>query len=141
MNTKAVQAVMAETQAGQLTFPDVVRRLLDAGVESYFVDFATGSETLYGSDGQTHVASLALARGPIAEEFSAPGIVAAIRAAQADTLRYPEFVQRSTAAGVIAYWAFLTGKRVLYFGRKGEMHLEEFPGNIIGTLPHGSGGR
>jgi uncharacterized protein YbcV (DUF1398 family) len=53
--------------------------------------------------------------------------VAAIRGAQADTVRYPEFVKRSTAAGVIGYWAFLTGKRVIYFGRKGEQHIEEFP--------------
>jgi uncharacterized protein YbcV (DUF1398 family) len=42
-------------------------------------------------------------------------------------VRYPAFVQRSTAAGVIGYWAFLTGKRVSYFGRKGEQHIEEFP--------------
>ena len=55
------------------------------------------------------------------------GLVAAIRGAQADTVRYPEFVKRSTAAGVIGYWAFLTGKRVIYFGRKGEQHIEEFP--------------
>ena len=25
------------------------------------------------------------------------------------------------------YWAFLTGKKVIYFGRKGEQHIEEFP--------------
>jgi hypothetical protein len=36
-------------------------------------------------------------------------------------------VKRSTAAGVIGYWALLTGKRVIYFGRKGEQHIEEFP--------------
>jgi len=36
-------------------------------------------------------------------------------------------VERSAAAGVIAYWVFLTGKKVVYFGRKGEVHTEEFP--------------
>ena len=36
-------------------------------------------------------------------------------------------MKRSTAAGVIAYWAFLSGKKVVYFGRKGEFHVEEFP--------------
>jgi len=61
------------------------------------------------------------------EEFSPSEVVAAIRGAQADAIRYPEFVKRSVAAGVIAYWAFLTGKRVIYFGRKGEFHIEEFP--------------
>ncbi len=37
-------------------------------------------------------------------------------------------MKRSAAAGVIAYWAFLTGRKVIYFGRKGEFHVEEFPG-------------
>jgi uncharacterized protein YbcV (DUF1398 family) len=64
----------------------------------------------------------------IAAEYSGEGIVAAIRGAQADAIRYPEFMRRSAEAGVIAYWAFLTGRKVVYFGRKGEMHVEEFPG-------------
>jgi uncharacterized protein YbcV (DUF1398 family) len=127
MNTNEMHLVMAETQAGKMTFPEVVGRLLAIGVESYFVDFAAGTETLYMTDGETHVEAMSLARESIAEEFSLAGIVDAIRGAQADTIRYPEFAKRSTAAGVIAYWAFLTGKKVIYFGRKGEMHIEEFP--------------
>ncbi len=122
-----MHSVMQETQAGELIFPEVVRRLLAVGVESYFVDFASSKETFYLSDGQTHVERMSLPISPVAEEFSNEGIVAAIRGAQADTIRYPEFVKRSTAAGVIGYWAFLTGNKVVYFGRKGEMHVEEFP--------------
>ena len=56
-----------------------------------------------------------------------PGLIAAIRGAQADTIRYPEFLKQSTAAGPTAYWAFLTGKKVIYFRRKGDFHIEEFP--------------
>jgi uncharacterized protein YbcV (DUF1398 family) len=63
----------------------------------------------------------------ISEEFSKEDLVAAIRGAQSDTVRYPEFVRLATAAGVIGYWAFLTGKKVTYFGRKGEQHTEHFP--------------
>ena len=63
----------------------------------------------------------------VAGEFSLSGIVAAIRGAQTDTVRYPEFVTLATAAGVIGYWVYLTGKKVIYFGRKGEAHVEEFP--------------
>ncbi len=127
MDTSAMHAVMTETQAGKLRFPDVVGRLLQAGVESYFVDFARSKETLYMADGQTHSERMTLACDTVAEQYSAEGILAAIRGAQADTVRYPEFVKRSTAAGVIGYWAFLTGKKVVYFGRKGEIHIEEFP--------------
>ena len=127
VNTKVIHEVMTETQAGQLTFPEVVRRLLEAGIESYFCDLAAGKETFYMPDGATHAEAMTLRLAPIAEEFSSAGVVAAIRAAQADTIRYPEFVKRSTAAGVIAFWAFLSGKKVVYFGRKGEFHVEEFP--------------
>jgi uncharacterized protein YbcV (DUF1398 family) len=127
MDTPAIHAVMAETQAGKLRFPDVVGRLLNAGVESYFVDFARGLETLYMTNGESHTEAMVLPMRSIAENFSNEGIIAAIRGAQADTVRYPEFVERSAAAGVIAYWAFLTGQKVVYFGRKGEIHTEEFP--------------
>jgi uncharacterized protein YbcV (DUF1398 family) len=127
MNGTEIQEVFAESQAGKLTFPEVVRRSLAAGVESYFCDFAQGQEVFYGADGSTHAAPLTLELDPVAADFSREGIVAAIRGAQADTIRYPEFVKQATAAGVIGYWAYLTGRKVVYFGRKGEMHVEEFP--------------
>ena len=128
MRTSIIHDVLSESQAGKLIFPEVVRRLLAAGVESYFCDLAVGKEIFYLSDGTTHEETMTLARGAIAQEFSSSGIIAAIRGAQTDNIRYPEFVRQATQAGVIAYWAFLTGKKVIYFGRKGEMHVEEFPG-------------
>jgi uncharacterized protein YbcV (DUF1398 family) len=127
VNIPAIHAVMAETQAGQLIFPEVVRRLSQVGVESYFCDAAAMRETFYLRDGQTHTAKMTLPHHAIAEEFSQAGIVAAIRGAQTDTIRYPEFMRQAAAAGVIAYWAYLTGRQVIYFGRKGEMHTEKFP--------------
>jgi uncharacterized protein YbcV (DUF1398 family) len=127
VDTNVIQAVMAETQAGKLVFPEVVRRLLEIGVESYFCDLAAGTETFYMRDGQSHAEKMVLPMAPIAAEFSQSELRTAIRGAQADTIRYPEFAKRSAAAGVIAYWAFLTGGKVIYFGRKGELHTEEFP--------------
>jgi len=127
VDTNMIQAVMAETQAGKLVFPEVVRRLLEIGTESYFCDLARGTETFYMRDGQTHAEKMILPRAPIAEEFSQSTLLTAIRGAQTDTIRYPEFAKRSAAAGVIAYWAFLTGRKVIYFGRKGESHTEDFP--------------
>lgn len=124
-----IHTVMAETQAGRMTFPEVVGRLSAVEVESYFCDLAAGRETFYFADGMAHAEEMILPRMPIAQKFSSSGLVAAIRGAQADSIRYPEFVKRSTAAGVIAYWAFLAGRKVIYFGRKGETHVEEFPGS------------
>lgn len=127
MNTNVIHEVLAETQAGKLIFPEVVRRLLEVGVESYFCDLAAGADTFYLSNGKTHVEKMILPLSPVAEEFSSSDVIAAIRGAQADQIRYPEFMKRSAAAGVIAYWAFLTGRKVIYFGRKGESHVEDFP--------------
>lgn len=127
MNTQVIHEVLAESQAGKLVFPEVVRRLMEADVESYFCDLAAGLETFYTTSGKTHVEKMTLPVLPVAEDFSSSGVVAAIRAAQTDTIRYPEFMKRSAEAGVIGYWAFLTGRKVIYLGRKGEFHVEEFP--------------
>jgi uncharacterized protein YbcV (DUF1398 family) len=127
MNTTVIHETLAKSQAGELIFPEVVRRLLEVGVESYFCDLANGAEVFYMTDGKSHSEKMVLPLMPIAEEFSSSGLIAAIRGAQADTIRYPEFMKRSAAAGVIAYWAFLTGRKVIYFGRKGDIHIEEFP--------------
>jgi uncharacterized protein YbcV (DUF1398 family) len=128
MNTTVIHETLAKSQAGELIFAQVVRRLLEVGVESYFCDLANGAEVFYLSDGKTHSEKMVLPVMPIAEDFYSSELIAAIRGAQTDTIRYPEFMKRSAAAGVIAYWAFLTGRRVIYFGRKGEIHIEEFPG-------------
>ena len=128
MSNQVIHEIAIATQQGKMTFPQVVKGLLEVGVESYVVDFATKQKTHYLADGTTHTVAMILDPGTISPEFDNAGLVAAIRGAQADTVRYPEFVKRSTAAGVIGYWAFLAGKRVIYFGRKGEQHIEEFPG-------------
>lgn len=39
MNTHGMHEVLAETQAGKLIFPEVVRRLLEVDVESYFCNW------------------------------------------------------------------------------------------------------
>jgi uncharacterized protein YbcV (DUF1398 family) len=127
VSKQVIHELAIATQQGKMTFPQVVKGLLEAGVESYLVDFAAKQKTHYLKDGSTHKVAMILNPDPVAAEFDSAGLVAAIRGAQADTVRYPEFVKRSTAAGVIGYWAFLTGKRVIYFGRKGEQHIEEFP--------------
>jgi uncharacterized protein YbcV (DUF1398 family) len=127
MSKQTIHETAIATQLGKMTFPQVVQALVAAGVESYLVDFAAAQKTHYLADGTTVTVPMILEPCAIAPEFDAGALVSAIRGAQADTVRYPEFVKRATAAGVIGYWAFLTGKRVIYFGRSGEQHIEEFP--------------
>jgi uncharacterized protein YbcV (DUF1398 family) len=127
MDKKVIEQTLRETEAGHKTFPECVKALLAVGVESYLVNFARMEKSSYGVNGETHVQKMSLPASPVAETFSKDAVVAAIQAAQRDAIRYPEFVKRATAAGVEAYWAYLTGQRVVYLGRKGEIHVEEFP--------------
>lgn len=127
MDTKAMHEALAGSSEGRLTFPQVIGLLVGAGVESYSVDFVHGDDTFYMPDGRTHVEPVTLPSAPVAEHFSEADVSATIRAAQADTIRYPEIVDRLRKAGVAAYWVFLAGRKVIYFGRKGELHVEEFP--------------
>ena len=105
-----------------------MQQFLAAGVESYFVDLRGHQDIVYLNNDTTLTEPLHLDFGPIAPEFSKPAVIAAIRAAQRDEIRYPEFMRRAAAAGVVAYWAMLTGKQVIYFGRQGDIHVEWFPG-------------
>ena len=127
MNKERMHELAMATQQGKITFPEVVKGLLEVGVESYLVDLATMQKTHFLSDGATHMVPMILDPGPVAAEFNSDAIVAALSDAQADVIRYPEFVKRVVAAGVIGYWAFLTGKKVVYLGRKGEQYVREFP--------------
>jgi uncharacterized protein YbcV (DUF1398 family) len=125
MDTEIMKEALEASELRKSTFPQMVGKLVAAGVESYFADLVRGEETFHMPSGETHVEKMSLPLGKIADEFSQNAIVRAIRAAQSDEIRYPEFVKRARAAGVAAYWAFLTGKKVVYFGRKGEFHVEE----------------
>lgn len=127
-DTQAIREVLVETHAGRMIFPDVVGRMLAAGVESYFVDLRRAEDVIYFSDDATLTEPMHLDYGPIAQAFAGTDVVAAIRAAQRDEIRYPEFMRRAAAAGVVAYWVQLNGKHVVYFGRNGETHVEWFPG-------------
>lgn len=127
MNIEAMRHALEGSQEGKLTFPEVLGILTNAGVESYRVDLLRGDDTFYTREGEVHVEKMALPSGSVCAEFSEQGIAAAVRSAQKDEIRYPEFLTRAMAAGTAAYWVFLTGRRVVYFGRKGEFHVEEFP--------------
>jgi len=127
MDVERLRGTLHDSEAGKITFSQVIGVLSGAGVESYFVDLAKGTDTFYMSSGGTHTEALTLPLTGVAQTFSLVDLIAAIRGAQVDEIRYPEFLKRAAAAGVSAYWAFLSGRRVIYFGRKGDFHIEKFP--------------
>ena len=72
MSKQAIHELATATQQGKMTFPQVVKGLLEAGVESYLVDFATKQKTHYLANGTTHTVPLILDPGPIAEDLTVP---------------------------------------------------------------------
>jgi len=122
-----IEESSAGSEAGRLKFPDVVRMLGEAGVERYHADLRRAEKRYYMPDGRSHAVRGATVEGPFAADFIVESVVAAIRAAQMDSIDYPEFCRRAAAAGCVFYLVSLPGRRVVYFGRTGESHVEHFP--------------
>ncbi|HEU6449455.1 MAG TPA: DUF1398 family protein [Verrucomicrobiae bacterium] len=129
MNSEIILEVATRTLAGAISFPDAVGKLLATGVEFYHVDYLRLRKTCYGTDGKTVTVPIAYEGLPaVAPAFDAAALRANILDSQQKGQPYREFTRRAMAGGVAGYFAFLRGKRVLYFGRDGEQHVEWFPG-------------
>lgn len=127
MNTKIVEECSRLSDEEKSTFPEIVTRLLEAGVELYNVDFLTPCKTFYGKNVAHSIPSDLKSKKEVAATFNAPEIVRAIRQSQAGEIKYQEFKRKVMDAGVIGYIAFLTGRKVVYYGRNGDQHVEHFP--------------
>jgi len=64
----------------------------------------------------------------VASDFDTAALRANILDSQRNGQKYHDFTRRAMQAGVQGYFAFLRGKRVTYFGRGGDQHIEWFPG-------------
>lgn len=129
MNTEIVTGAARATHDGGVPFPEIVRRLIETGVEYYHVDYVAMRTTYYSATGDA-VTTPILFEGlpPVAAEFDAAGLRGAILDSQRHGQHYRDFTRRAMAAGVQGYHAFLRGKRVTYWGRGGDQHTEWFPG-------------
>jgi uncharacterized protein YbcV (DUF1398 family) len=130
MNTRA-RSVVEQCTIGSdndsLTFPQVVAKLAAAGVEGYYADLRRSLKTYYLPDGECIDVGAARVRMPIAEAFDATRVEAAVRQSQAGTHTYEAFCEKIAAAGCAGYLVSLPGRRVVYFGRTAETHVEHFP--------------
>lgn len=113
--------------ANALTFPEIVGRLTSAGVERYHADYCRQEITYYLPDGESAVVATPHPAHPIAAAFSASAVEAAIRQSQRNEHTYLDFLRKTQSAGCVGYFVQLTGRRALYFGRNGEVHMEPFP--------------
>ena len=66
ISKQLIHELALAAEHGEKTFPDIVKRLIEVGVESYLVDFASRQKIYYQTDGITHTLSMILDPGPIA---------------------------------------------------------------------------
>lgn len=127
--TETARKCLDGSYAGTMDFPTIVRTLMDEGFEGYTVDYRQGISTYLHTSDRSVQLSLPSTASRVASAFDAAVIEQAVRAAQANAAgySYAGFSETVKAAGCAGYMVSFPGKRVVYFGRTAEMHVEHFP--------------
>lgn len=129
MDATAINEAAQATLAGTMPFPQVVAKLLAAGVEYYHVDYVGYCKRFYSGAWECVTTPITYEGLPsVAAELDVEALRANIRDSQQKNQPYRDFTIRAMQAGVQGYFAFLRGKRVTYLGRTGDQHTEWFPG-------------
>jgi uncharacterized protein YbcV (DUF1398 family) len=114
---------------GTMAFPAIIGKLMAAGFEGYAVDYRGKTTTYYLADGGSVVLENRNSAGAVAAPFNAEGVGAEVRRAQANEpgYTYPSFCEAVKGHGCAGYIVSFPGRRVVYYGRTAEMHVEHFP--------------
>lgn len=127
MNTDTIAECMTLSFA-DTPFPQVVQRLVGAGVKSYNADLVKLRNTYYDGNGEAYDEALPLKEGPaIAPGFDAAAVAAAVKLIQRGEIGYAEFLRRIMMSGCSHYEVFIAGRKAMYFGRDGDFYTEPFP--------------
>jgi uncharacterized protein YbcV (DUF1398 family) len=125
--TRIIQECAQGALTGERTFPEVVGQLAEIGIERYHADYSRQEITYYLPDGDSLVVASPHPSHPTPVEFSALSVEAAVRQSQQNEHTYLDFIRKTMAAGCVGYFVQIIGRRVIYFGRNGNSHVEHFP--------------
>lgn len=125
----AAKACLEGAYAATMDFPTIVGTLIGAGFEGYAVDFRHRHAIYYLASGGSVALPLPDDDIAVTEAFDAGAIRQAIREAQSGVpgYTYKGFCRTVTAAGCAGYIVSFSGRRVVYFGRTADTHVELFP--------------
>lgn len=123
------QVCLDGAKTGAMTFPEIVGHLMENGFESYTADFRRATMVYYLTDGASIELPMHCPDVAIPASFDAGIVQAAIKEAQqgAPGYTYTGFCEKVMKAGCIGYTVSFPGKRVVYYGRTMDMHVEHFP--------------
>ena len=126
MDVSILYECALQSIAGMMSFPEVVKKLNEAGVQSYYADLLRHQNVYYFTSGEAHVINYSLNSPTPAEQFDEEKVAAAVQTLQNNQISYREFLNRIMAAGTQGYFVFLKGEKVIYLGRRGELFTEPF---------------
>ncbi len=123
------QICLEAAHDGSLSFPEIVGKLLGAGFEGYIVDYRRNTQTYYLPDGDSVTLEMTASYGAVKAAFTPREVERLVRWAQANgpDYSYKSFCERVKEAGCAGYLVSFLGRRVVYFGRTAETHVEHFP--------------
>jgi uncharacterized protein YbcV (DUF1398 family) len=128
LNVSVILEMTRLAFADQMPFPASVVELQKIGIERYCADLVRLEKTHYDADGDSVLEPLPLMQAvEIDDTFSADAIVVALEAIRERRIDYPQFLREIMEAGCVQYAVYLTGRQAIYFGRRGEFHVENFP--------------
>ncbi|MDM9647648.1 DUF1398 domain-containing protein [Rhizobium sp. S163] len=127
--TTIAQTCLDGAYDGTMSFPEIVGTLIGSGFEGYTVDYRLNTTTYFLPDGDSVVLDNRPVEDMVALAFDAEGVGAQVRWAQANPpdYSYGAFCKNVKAMGCAGYMVSFPGRRVLYFGRTAETHVEHFP--------------
>jgi uncharacterized protein YbcV (DUF1398 family) len=124
---KIMQECTDASDQERITFPEVMMKLAQAGVERYHADLLRAEKVYYLPSGESYRVDARHVQATPAPEFAANGVEAAVRAIQQQEIQYREFCERIIKAGCVGYMVSLAGRRAVYYGRTGDSYVEPFP--------------
>jgi uncharacterized protein YbcV (DUF1398 family) len=127
--SEIAESCLHAAESDSMAFPEIAGKLMQAGFESYAIDFRRASATYYLPDGDSVVLSTHRHHTPIAPALDAAAVQEAIREAQQAVAEYTYlgFCEKVMAGGCSGYVVSFSGRRAVYFGRTAETHIEHFP--------------
>ncbi|MBI1360140.1 MAG: DUF1398 domain-containing protein [Alphaproteobacteria bacterium] len=132
MNAQLVETArqcLGAAYDGTASFPQIVGNLMAAGFEGYTVDYRRNTTAYFTPGGESVVLDNPVPDAPVAASFDREAVAEQIRWAQANPpgYSYVAFCKNVKALGCAGYIVSFLGRRVLYYGRTAETHVEHFP--------------
>ncbi len=101
----------------QIRYPELVDRLVEAGVNHYAVEVTANKTTFYGSGGEVYFMPCPPVSDASAGSYDAGKILAAIEAKRKNEIDYTSFLKKLHEAGVLMYEINLRQRKSVYRGQ------------------------